>query len=262
MPSPFPGMDPYLEAPWLWPDVHAGLIVACQELLNRQLRPKYVARVEARVYVEGEDDPARKEFFIPDLRVAKQKGAANPPRVRVPAGITEPVVVTDDSDLEVREIFLEVIALDSRTVVTVIEVLSPSNKLRGAEGRGNYLKKRSEVMGSDTHWVEIDLLRRGEQLPLRRRLAPHEYLVYVSPAAMRPKGHAWPVRLDEPLPTIGVPLRAPDPDAPLNLQEALETVYERAALDLSVDYAAELTPPLPPPLAKWADKLLKKKRLR
>lgn len=262
MPSPFPGMDPYLEAPWLWPDVHAGLIVACQELLNRQLRPKYVARVESRVYIEGEDDPARKEFFVPDLRVARQKGSAKPARVKVAAGITEPVVVTDDAGLEIRESLLEVVALDSRTVVTVIEVLSPSNKLRGAEGRESYLKKRSEVMGSDTHWVEIDLLRRGEHLSLRRHLAPHDYLVYVSPAAMRPKGHAWPVRLDEPLPTIGVPLRPPDPDAALSLQEALTTVYERAALDLSVDSTAELTPPLPPTLMKWADKLLKKKKLR
>jgi hypothetical protein len=79
---------------------------------------------------------------------------------------------------------------------------------------------------------------------------------------MRPKEHAWPIRLDEPLPTIGIPLRQPDPDVALNLQEALTTVYERAALDLSVDYTSDPNPPLPPALAKWADKLLKKKRLR
>lgn len=262
MPSPFPGMDPYLEDPWLWPDVHAGLIVACQELLNRQLRPKYVARVEARVYIEGEDDPARKEFYIPDLRVAKQKGTKKEARVKVAAGITAPIVVTDEPGLEVRETFLEVLALDTRTVVTVIEILSPSNKLSGAEGRVSYLAKRGEVLESNTHWVEIDLLRAGESLPLRRHLQPHDYLAYVSPVGMRPKGHAWPIRLDEPLPTIGVPLRKPDPEAALNLQEALASVYERAALDLSVDYTAAPTPPLKPDLAKWADKLLKKKHLR
>jgi len=262
MPSPFPGMDPYLEDPWLWPDVHAGLITACQELLNRQLRPKYVARVEARVYIEGEDDPARKEFFVPDLRVAKQKGAKKGARVKVAAGITEPVIVTDEPGLEVRETFIEVLARDNRSVVTVIEILSPSNKLPGAEGRESYLKKRREVLESNTHWVEIDLLRGGGSLALRRRLQPHEYLVYVSPVELRPKGNAWPIRLDEKLPVVGIPLRKPDPDAALDLQQALATVYERAAIDLSVDYKTDPNPPLPPALATWADKLLKKKRLR
>jgi hypothetical protein len=262
MPSPFPGMDPYLEHPWLWPDVHAGLIIACQELLNRHLRPKYVARVEERVYVEAEDDPARKTFFVPDLRVAKQPRPAKATRKPAAPKIAESVVVTFEPELELRETRIEVQATDTRDVVAVIEILSPSNKLSGAEGRASFLAKRDEVMNSPAHWVEIDLLRAGEVPSYRRRLGPHEYAAFASVVERRPNGRAWPIRLGEPLPVIGIPLRKGDGEAPLDLQGALSAVYDRAALDMSVDYSAPPDPPLPNDLAKWANARLKKKRLR
>ena len=266
MPSPFPGMDPYLENPWLWPDAHHGLITACQELLNRHIRPNYVARVEERVYLERDDDPARKELYVvPDIRVAKRPGgrkAMKKPKARGNLAVAEPVAVIFEGDLELREARIEVITTDTRAVVAVIEILSPTNKVRGSEGRESFQRKRREVLRSTAHWVEIDLLRTGERVSFRDHLDPHEYLAYASPADDRPNGVAWPIRLTEPLPKIGIPLRAPDPDAPLNLQEALSLAYERAAYDMTIDYTNSPTPPLSPDLDTWADTLLKQKGLR
>ena len=65
MPSPFPGMDPYLEEPGLWPDVHHNLITFAARFLTQQLRPKYYARVEERVYISDENDPGRR-VIVPD----------------------------------------------------------------------------------------------------------------------------------------------------------------------------------------------------
>jgi hypothetical protein len=141
-------------------------------------------------------------------------------------------------------------------------LLSPANKRPGSEGWKSFVEKRDEVMGSSANWVEIDLLRAGLSLELRKRLDPHEYFVHVSPVELRPKGRVWPIRLQDRLPTIRIPLRSPDPDAPLDLQQALDAVYERGAYDLKVDYTQEPVPPLPPELAKWSHKLLKQKKLR
>ena len=264
MPSPFPGMDPYLEDPWLWPDAHHELISVCRELLNRRLRPRYVARVEARVYLERDDDPARKELFVvPDLRVAKRPGGRRSRLTSAgPAVMTAPVPVVYQADLEVRESRIEVTATDTRAVVAVIELASPSNKLRGSEGRESFRDKRLEILRSPAHWVEIDLLRAGDSLPFRDGLGDHEYLAYVSHADRRPDGLAWPIRLADPLPTIGIPLRRPDPDAPLDLQEALTLAYDRAAYDMTIDYKTAAVPPLPPDLAAWADDLLRARHLR
>src|SRR5690348_17395703 len=123
MPSPFPGMDPYLEDPGLWPDVHHWLISGCTELLNQQLRPKYYARIEERVYISDESDPARR-VIIPDLRVVS-RGA------RLSGG---PSAVRGAND-SVAEARIEVIDRLDRTVVAVIEILSPTNKILGSRGQ-------------------------------------------------------------------------------------------------------------------------------
>src|SRR5262249_54179785 len=130
MPSPFPGMDPYLETPALWPDVHHNLITEIQAALNTRIRPRYVARVDMRVYVSDENDPAR-EDFVPDVRVdvtPKQRGSRKPKVESMPV-VTEPVIVPTLMDEEVEEAFLKIVQVDSEDLVTVIEVLSPTNKI-------------------------------------------------------------------------------------------------------------------------------------
>ena len=261
MPSPFPGMDPYLEDPALWPDVHANLIVTFQELLNQTIRPKYVARVEARVYMVPEDDPEREFWKIPDVRIEAQRAPASNGAKRNGGGvaIAEPIIVHQNDPI--REGRIEILEVAGKRIVTVVELLSPSNKIRGAAGRASFLEKRDEVMNSTANWVEIDLLREGTS-HLAKTRGRHQYYVYSSPKVMRPRGKAWRMDLKEALKVVGIPLRAPDPDAPLDLQAALTLAYDRAAYDATTDYAKEPVPPLPADLAKWANKLLKQKKLR
>jgi hypothetical protein len=257
-------MDPYLEDPHSWAGVHLQLISEIQAMLNQQLRPRYVADVEERIYLLDEDDPAEDLYRVPDIKL-RRRNPGKEKKARRDAGavaLAEPLVLTTLSDVEVHDRRLEIRALDSGEVVTVLEVLSPANKVGGSEGRNGFLAKRREITASPAHWVEIDLLRAGLSLELRKRLDPHEYFVHVSPAELRPKGRVWPIRLQDRLPAVGIPLRAPDPDATLDLQRALDAVYERGAFDLKFDYAKDPVPPLPPELAKWANKLLKQKKLR
>src|SRR5437763_15907809 len=108
MPSPFPGMDPYLEAPELWPDVHHRLISEIQAALVPQLRPRYVARVELRVYTSDYDDPGL-EVLIPDVRVerTKRRGAKKiGPTSDV--ALVEPLTIPISFNEEIEEARLEI----------------------------------------------------------------------------------------------------------------------------------------------------------
>lgn len=252
MQSPFPGMDPYLEDPSLWPDVHHGLISEMQAVLNRQLRPQYHVRVEERVYISDENDPGRKAI-IPDP-------FSEP--LDTSTAVAEPLILTTLIEDEIHEARLEVIDTNQQAVVTVIELLSPTNKINGSRGRASYEQKRREVMNSSSHFVEIDLLSEGDHLHTRELLPMAEYYVHVSRKDRRPKGYVWPIRLPQRLPVIGIPLKEGDPDAKLDLQEVLATAYERAAYDLQVNYRAEPTPRLAPEMAEWANTLLTSKGKR
>ena len=265
MPSPFPGMDPFLEDPGLWPDVHHWLISVTAELLNSSLRPNYYARIEERVYISDEHDPGRK-VIIPDVRVVSVPGPTQATaRARgqsVGIAVAEPLEVITLIEDEVHEPRIEVIDRDSKLVVAVVEVLSPTNKYPGSRGRDSYEGKREQVMRSPSHFIEIDLLRGGDGFPPYEALPPHEYRVHVSRVNRRPRGTLWPIRLDQRLPTIPIPLRKDDPDAQLDLQAVLATAYERAAYDLQLDYRRD---PPPPPLADyahWIDQLLRERGVR
>jgi hypothetical protein len=258
-------MDPYLEDPAHWPGVHNLLVGEIMAALNRQLRPRYYADIEERVYISDENDPGRKTI-IPDIRVlptgSKKKPAGAKPSKAPPALVCEPVVVTTIFEEEIREPFLKVVERDSRQVVTVIEVLSPTNKITGSRGRDQYAEKRADVLQSETNWVEIDLLREGEPVICRELYPECEYTVHVSRKTGRPKGVVWPIRLQQRLPVIGIPLKNGDPEAELDLQPLLANLYDRGAYDLKLNYTREPVPPLPPDLAKWSNKLLKQKKLR
>jgi hypothetical protein len=257
-------MDPYLENPRLWPDVHHGIISVTSETLNRQLRPKYYVRIEERVYISDEDDPGR-SVIIPDLRIAEcpgqEKQALQPQGVPTPE-VPKPVVITTLIDDEIHEARLAVIDREKRQVVTAIEVVNPTNKVAGSRGQASYLQKRQEVMRSPSHLVEIDLLRQGVPIRIREDLPPCDYLVHVSRKEHRPKSWLWPIRLPQHLPVVSIPLRQGDPDAKLDLQSVLTTVYDRAAYDMSINYRSEPVPPLSAEWEEWAHHLLQEKELR
>ena len=266
MPSPFPGMDPYLEDPDLWPDVHANLIGAIQAELNRQITPAYVTRVEQRVFVADESD---RDLIVPDVRVVAGPRQAGGRRTRVPTpaftsaaatATIDPVDVTTDhthpEGVEIRQRFLRVTDARDRSVVAVIEILSPSNKVRGSAGRASFLEKRAEVTSSPAHWVEIDLLRAGARIAVREPLPPHDYRVHVSRAGAtagdRRHERVWPIPLPHPLPAVPVPLRHGDADALLDLRAVLDAAYARGAYDVDTDYAGDPVPPLVGDAAVWA----------
>lgn len=257
MPSPIPGMDPYLEAPDLWPDVHHAFIAEMQGELNAVLRPEYVARIELRVYVET-DGTTRQ--VIPDARIEKTNGKGRRSRTEATVALSEPKIVPIVLDEEVEEARLEIKHVKTGDLVTVIEVLSPSNKIVGSEGRKSFMKKRRETLVSPVNWVEIDLLRSGE--PSQPMKEPSDYRVLVARGTDNYVAQFWPISVRQALPTIGIPLRDPDPDVPLNLGAVLQAAYDRAAYDLTVDYSGPADPPLAKDDAKWADKVLRSRGLR
>jgi hypothetical protein len=255
-------MDPYLESPVLWPDVHQALIAEMQGQLNKCIRPAYVARAELRVYLSDEDDPGRR-VIIPDTRIEYR---GNGEQASFLSGsnsalaFSGPMSVPILTDDEIKEARLEIIEVKTKELVTVIELLSPTNKIRGSEGRKSFLQKRREILGSEVNWVEIDLLRAG--VPSQPPRVPCDYGILIARGAAAYNGRFWPIRLRQPLPIIGIPLRTPDPDVPLDLGSVLQNAYDRAAYDLSVDYAAPPDPLLNQEDAKWADALLREKKLR
>ena len=254
----FPGMDPWMEDPPLWPDVHESLIVYFRAQLQPLLRPRYVAAIEQRLYVEGPDRRVAPDIWIRESRQPRLATGA----VATLAEVDEPLVA-DVEAIEVHESYIEIRALHSgKDVVTVIEVVSPSNKHAGP-GRDSYLAKQQEVLATTAHLVEIDLLRAGQHvlaMPewLARSRASYEYLVSINRSAgHRERFLFYPRRLRERLPRIRVPLAGDDPDVPLDLQTGLARVYEDGAYDEQIDYGRPCHPLLSSEDQAWAAELLR-----
>ena len=277
MPSPFPGMNPYLEDAELWPDVHLNLISEVMAQLQPALRPRYVARVEQRTFTFDIDDPASLLYVVPDVRVVRRttpaptNGRASDASTGGGAGgaaVAERVDVTHEVLPVARHRFIELRDTASREVVTVIEVVSPSNKLPGA-GLRAFREKREDVHRSGTNWVEIDLLRGRRTFRPPPRIGEPAYLIFSDELRAAEDGEperrqfVTPIELRQRLPVVPIPLRAGEEPVPLDLQNVLDVAYDRADYDGSVDYAAD--PPAPPLLADdatWLDALLREKGLR
>src|SRR5262245_25082342 len=252
MHSPFPGMDPYLEAPSIWPDVHTRLMTIIGELLTPLLAPKYLAELETQVVIDHlDDDP---QDVLPDVSIASPEVSVEAPSA-VAVTVPAPVQVRVPMDVPSRLVSVYIRQRETSRLVAVIELLSPVNKRRG-KGREEYLEKRRTFLTSPVHVIEIDLLRRYPRMPFDDPLPPAHYLVMVCKAGERPRSSAWPISVRQPLPTIPIHLLSPAPPVPLELGQALRTAYERARYDLRVDYRQPPVPPLSPPDAAWAEALL------
>lgn len=249
MPSPFPGMDPYLQHPSTWHNFHIQFLVYASGMLNELLPNTYFACVEERVRIveHGEED----RRIVPDIAVARRPEHPEVIRSEREAPATlEPVTVPWLHLDEERERFLEIHRMPENERITVIELLSPSNKV--GEDRRLYLSKRNELFRQPVHLVELDLLVGGPRLPMRRPLPPGDYHALVTRTESRPDAfvYAWTVRQN--LPTIPIPLRAPDADVPLVLASVFATVYDRGRLDRQVDYRGPVPAPLSPTDREWA----------
>lgn len=218
MPCPFPGMDPYIERPEIWPDFHDRLIAYLCGALNPFLRPRYVALTQDRLYVFESGRP-----IYPDVGVIELSPRSQPASKGVVALLeTEAPAVFDLDVDEIRIPYIEIIepAAGNR-VVTAIELLSPTNKAPGG-GRDFYIKKRQELWSANVNLVEIDLLRGGEPTVWDRNgrfesLRPWHYIVSVARWRER-KQEDYAIPLRRRLPTIAIPLTNDDKDVPLDLQ--------------------------------------------
>jgi len=257
MPSPFPGMDPYLEG-HLWTSFHAHLATGIARQLLPQLRPKYIALPE-RTYSSGplEDVMISTRSVIPDVGVRKTRHRELPV---AQAGVhTAPVRLRNRFTTRIPHYRIEIRDTEKRRLVTAIELLSPTNK---GSRRREYLRKRSRFLRSSAHLLEIDLHHQGKRIPLLDPYPAGAYFVLLTRARRRSWTDVWSSTIDAILPVVPVPLLKGDADVSLDLQAALTQVYDDGGFDLVVDYRKPPDVSLPPDEADWVAKHLLASRPR
>ncbi len=242
MPSPFPGMDPYLEQPAFWSSFHSRLIVAIADVVAPYIRPKYYIEVETRTYLDDADDGIL--VRIPNAVVLSSTlDRELLPSVETLVAVeTRPQKVRLPMVTEVRERYLEVRESGTDAVVTVMEILSPKNKRKG-KGRVIYEQKRRTILQSASHLIEIDLLRGDEPMPMIDEDPVMDYRLLVSRSEQRPFADLYGFSLRAAIPTFPLPLKAEDAEPNINLQQIFTDLYERAGYDYRLDYRQ--APPLP-----------------
>jgi Protein of unknown function (DUF4058) len=265
MPSPFPGMDPYLESPEIFPDFHDSFITYLREALQAKLPTPYFAALGRRVWIE-----VSRRSIGPDLEV--RRGTGPSPRRPEPSAavavadlpVARPVIVKVTHD-EFREPFVEIYTRgeDGKRLVASIEVLSLANKAVGEHGRDLYRKKQRELLDSRVHLIEIDFLRGGEHVtavPLgaaRDACGLFDYHVSVRPFDDLDTFQVYPIRLEDRLPPIAVPLLPGDPPVTLDLQAIFDRCYDAGPYAREVRYGIDaVIPPLEPDRAAWAERIL------
>lgn len=256
MPNPFPGMNPYLEQPGLWPQVHNRLIVAIADDITPQVAPKYRVSIEERIYTTTEPLPlvGIADVAVGPANVESTSGQDDERHARTAAQLIAPRRVQVPLPVEVTERFLEVRLVQTNAVIGLIEVLSPTNK-RPGEGRTTYETKRQKILGSATSLVEIDLLRGGSPMPLGDAIRK-PYSILVSRSANRPNAELYEFDLSQPSPSFPVPLQPEDAEPIVPLQRLIDDLYNRARFDLAIDYSQPVKPDLSSQEAAWVRAVL------
>jgi len=225
MPSPFPGMNPYLERPNIWRDFHNTYIPALRAELQPRLVPKHYAQIQVHSY--------RTEWIGDDLEIMDDSKR--------------------DNTLEERYCYLEIIDLESENIVTVIELITPTLKI-GKVNRERYLVKRRRLLDRGVNIVELDLLRAGKRLSYFV-LPQCDYYAMVCRADQHPEAAIWPVNLHSSLPVIPIPLTPADRAVKMDLQPVFHRIYEGAGYANHI-YRHRIVPPLTPADAAWAAEIL------
>ena len=254
--SPFPGMDPYLEAHW--GDVHHSLIQYSRDAIQGTLPDDLLARVEERVYLEIDD--VRIRTIAPDARISEwQPDGGGGTAVAEEVAVAEPRVFIVEP-IELTEGLIEIRERDGGRVVTVLEFLILGNKT-GGEGTRQYLQKQSEILQSATSLVEIDLVRAGQRvLAIPTPLIPKEwesdYLACIRRSWRGSHRELYSFPLRKRLPALPIPLRSHEAPVRLDLQAILEQCYSLGRYD-RLNYREAPIPALPATDQAWADDLLK-----
>ncbi len=256
MPSPFPGMNPYLENENTWHNFHMLFPFTVFEMLVPKVRPKYYLATDEHVYIHELPEQPRRGLGKPDVSIAETAASREIPEQvetmvqTVPQRVTLPAIETE------RVPFIEIRDRQNQRLVTIIELLSPSNKKRGVD-RDQYEVKRNTILASQTNLVEIDLLRFGP------RFAPadeinSDYCVLVSRRAERPQADLWSLSLRDRLPEIPIPLNPGDPEVKLDLQAIIHRIYDVMGYEDRL-YVGAVEPPLRPEDLDWANSIVSRR---
>ena len=262
MPSLFPGIDPYLEAQSLWEGFHQRYVTYLCDALNDRLPRDYVATLGEHLHLV-ELTPREAKQILPDVAILgeERKAVRGGARTKRAGGTLtlEPITIPlPRVTREVRDVWIELRRPPERAPITVVEMLSPTNKL--GEGLGEYRLKRRKMLRQKVHLVEFDFLLGGQRLPMGRALPRGDYYALVARAERRPDCdvYAWTIR--DPLPPIPIPLLAPDPDVVLDLGAVFATSYERGRYARLIDYSAPLTLVRKPEDRAWAEGMARRAR--
>jgi Protein of unknown function (DUF4058) len=261
MPSPFPGMNPYLEHPSLWSGVHHRLITSIANDLAPQIRPKYIVAIEERVYqISGEESLL---IGVPDVLVQRSQSTTKTIEsgVAVVTPTTNPIEAIIPLPEILTEGYLEIRSVETGEVITAIEIFSPKNKL-SAVGRLQYETKRQSILGSCTHLVEIDLLRQGKPMPILNPKVESDYRILVSRSDTRPKAELYAFNLSDKIPQFPLPLHSEDTEPLVDLQRLVHEIYDQGGYDLRLDYSREPIPTLSRTDVAWVDSVLREQGLR
>ena len=259
--NPFPGMNPYFEAvPW-WREVHNSLIGEIRYVLRETLPARYRVTMEERATIvyNPPTDPPRRYAIIPDVTISGQRDLAEYPSGQLD-GRSVTVVLPDISPAFER--FIQINIENRHEAITIIEILSPTNKHAG-RGRDDYLQKRNQILNSSTtHLVEVDLLRDGIPMPVQGYEGNEPYRLLVSRNELRPSAELYPVGLRSRIPTIKIPLLDEDEEPTIDLSAILDDIYLRGYMGRNLDYGIDPSGPLDPDDRQWLDQLLREKGLR
>jgi hypothetical protein len=245
-------MNPYLERASVWHDFHESFIPLVREILTAQVLPRYFVRIDEHMYIHELSSDERRflgrgDVLVPALGPTGTRTTASGAVLDAPAEVGLPAIDSEGQS------FLEIRDRDNRELITVIELLSPSNKYAGPD-REQYLAKARQLQCSSVHFVEIDLLRGGPRMPWLE-MPDCDYCVVVSRAPRRPRAGVWPIGLRNRLPEIPVPLRPDDADARLDLQHVLDRIYDAAGYEVHI-YNGPPEPPLAADDAAWLGQFL------
>jgi hypothetical protein len=248
-------MNPFIEASGRWRDLHTNFSTVCREQLLSRLPAHYDADIEERVELLDQGDQST-QSYRPDVTVKRNTGLSHPAQSRSAIADLEPVTLRIPK-VETESVgFIEIRTLPDSRLITVIEVLSPTNKRE--PDRSNYLAKMEHFRQAGVHLVEIDLLLDGTRLEALEPLPAGDYYAFVRRREQYPACdvYAWSMRRH--LPRIPIPLNAPDPDVMLDLDEAFRTTFDRGGYSRRVRY--DLALPGNPTAAdrRWAIATAKK----
>ena len=287
MPIPFPGMNPYLEHPDLWPTLHRKLIKSIANRLNHQLAPIYQVRICERHYqVSGEDSLVvgspglswRGDRHVHPHPLSDRTGHMDTsisvhtdPPTAIPNADTHslknataeqtqqksPIAVFVPVPQKIYETYLEIINAAGE-IVTVIEALSPKKK-RPGRGRTLYERQRETLFGSPSHFIEIDLLRGWEPPSIYGPDESGDYRILISRSEQRPRAELYTWNVTEPIPKINLPLSGSD-EIPLSLKPMVDEACDRT--DLLVNYQQSPLPPLRFEESLWLEDFLQQVGMR